>query len=350
MKNRKTTSLQGSIARHPLVMKAERLCNFYEIPTWIVAFSVYGAWLTLTFYFQAIPWYVLAVAAPLVIAWHGSLRHECTHNHPINRTVATIVGYPPLGLLDPFVLYREAHQKHHRNEHLTDPYEDPESFFHRQEDWETKSRFMRALWVFNQTFAGRMLIGPGLVYGRWFVIEIKAMLRGDMARMRIWAEHALLVSVVMYWVTQVCGISAWQYLLFFVYPGTSIGMIRSFYEHRYDESPLGRCVLVEKSLFFQLLFLNNNFHAVHHDKPGMPWYQLDEYYRARKEYYQNASENYVVESYGQLMREYLFTPVFYPVHPLINTSVHKPEEQPTVETPLVDVVLQPLYDEDLTAK
>jgi fatty acid desaturase len=351
MTDRKTNpdhlTLGDDVHRHPLVQKAERLCNAYEIPTWIVVFSVYGAWLTLTFYYQAIPWYAMMILAPLTIAWHGSLRHEATHNHPINKTVATFVGYPPLGLLDPFVLYRESHQKHHRNEHLTDPYEDPESYFHTQEDWEKKHRILKALWVFNQTFAGRMLIGPLMVYARWFGIEIKAMLRGDRSRMRIWGEHVVLVAAIMYWVTQVCGIPAWQYMLLFVYAGASVGMIRSFYEHRYDAEPLGRCVLVEKSLFFQLLFLNNNFHAVHHDKPGMPWYQLDEYYRARKDYYQQASAHYVVESYGKLMWNYLFTPVFYPVHPMgaAATSGHRPEDQPTVEKPLVDTVL-PTLDND----
>lgn len=332
------------IFRAPLVQKAARLCNAYEIPTWFVVLGVYGAWFTLTYYFHAIPLLAMAVLAPLVIAWHGSLRHEATHHHPINRNVATVVGYPPLGLLDPFVLYREAHQRHHRNEHLTDPYEDPESYFFRAEDWEQKSAFMQKLWLFNQTFAGRMVIGPALIYGRYFAIEIKAMLRGDRGRMRIWGEHVLLVAAVMYYVTQVCGIPAWQYLLLFVYPGASVGMIRSFYEHRYDAEPLGRCVVVEKSPFFQLLFLNNNFHAVHHEKPHLPWYMLDEQYAAQKAHYREANRDFVVESYGKLMREYLFTPVFHPVHPRDDTSRIPPEAQPTHEKPLLDTVLPSLDD------
>lgn len=344
MSDRKTHPPAQDIAREPMVRKARELCDRYEIPTWIVIFSVYGAWLTLTLYFHVIPWYVMAVLAPLVIAWHGSMRHEATHDHPMSRRVATVIGYPPLGLLDPFVLYRESHRKHHRNEYLTDPYEDPESFFYRAEDWERKSRFMQRLWVFNQTFAGRMLLGPLLVYGRWFAIELKAMWRGDRARMRIWAEHAVLVAVILYYVTQVCGIPVWQYLLFFVYPGASVGMIRSFYEHRYDAEPLGRCVLVEKSPFFQLLFLNNNFHAVHHDKPGLPWYKLGDHYRALRAHYHEASRDYVVESYGKLMRDYLFTPVFYPVHPRSDTSDLPPEAQPTKGKPLVDAVLPSLDD------
>ncbi|MCH2547988.1 MAG: fatty acid desaturase [Alphaproteobacteria bacterium] len=348
MTNKNNSSLQSEISRHPLVIKADRLCHYYEVPTWIVTICVYSLWLTLTFYFQAIPWYAMAILAPLTIAWHGSLRHEATHNHPINRKVATLVGYPPLNLCDPFVLYRESHQRHHRNEHLTDPYEDPESFFYRKEDWESKSWLMQKLWIFNQTFFGRMTIGPAIIYGRWYVREVKAMLLGDTTRMRIWAEHAIIVAALLYWVTQICGIALWQYVVFFAYPGISIGLIRSFYEHRYDASPLGRCVLVERSPFFQMLFLNNNFHAVHHDKPGMPWYQIDEYYRARKEYYQQASENYVVESYGQLMREFMFKPIFYPVHPLAETSHIPPEEHATHEKPLVDAVL-PIFEDDISA-
>lgn len=346
MTDPKKQALQQEIARHPLVMKAERLCNHYEIPTWIVAFCVYGLWITLTMHYAVIPWWVLAVLAPISIAWHGSLCHEATHNHPMNRTVASIIAYPPLGMLDPFVLYRESHQKHHRNEHLTDPYEDPESYFIRAEDWDKKSRFMQSLWMFNQTFAGRMLIGPALVYGRWFGIEIRAMLRGDRARMRIWGEHALLVGALLYYITQVCGIPAWQYFVLFVYPGASLGMVRSFYEHRYDAEPLGRCVVVENSPFFQLLFLNNNFHAVHHDKPGMPWYMLDDHYRSLKAHYQAANNDYIIASYGKLMWQHLFTPIFHPVHPRTDTSDIPPEAQPTREhAALVDAVIAPAVDD-----
>jgi fatty acid desaturase len=315
MQHRKPDPLAEDIARDPRVLMAARLSNRLEIPTWIVIFSVYGAWLTLTLYFHAMPWYVMALAAPLVIAWQGSLRHEATHGHPINRTVATIVGYPPLGLLDAFPLYRKTHIAHHRNEYLTDPDADPESYYIRRDTWERMSRPMRALMLANQTFVGRMVLGPLIGYGRYYAYEIRSLLRGDFSHVRIWAEHLLLVGVVMYYVTQVCGISAVEYLLYFVYPGASVGMIRSFYEHRYDESPLARCVVVEKTPFFQLLFLNNNFHAVHHDKPGLPWYMLDGYYAERKEYYQAMNMSYRVEGYAALMWHYLFRPIFHPVHP-----------------------------------
>lgn len=304
-----------TIRQAPLVQMAERICNRLEVPTWIVILGVYGAWLTLTLHFHSIPWYVMAVSAPLVIAWHGSLRHEASHGRPINIAVATVVGYPPLGLLDPFPLYRKTHIQHHRNEYLTDPDADPESYYVHHDTWERLPKAVRGLLLANQTFIGRMLLGPLISYGRYYWREVKALLRGDFSHARIWVEHAVLVAAVMYYVTQVCGIPAWQYLAFFVYPGTSVVMIRSFYEHRYDAEPLGRCVVVERSPFFQLLFLNNNFHAVHHDKPGLPWYVLDEYYAANREYYQSEGRSYPVQGYGGLMWRYLFRPVFHPAYP-----------------------------------
>lgn len=341
MESPKTPFSREEMRREPLVQMAERLCNRLEIPTWIVIFSVYGAWLTLTLYFNHIPWYAMAVFAPLVIAWQGSLRHEATHGHPINRTIATLVGYPPLGLLDPFLLYRKAHIAHHRNEHLTDPEVDPESYYVHRDSWAQMPKWLRGLLIVNQTFAGRMLLGPLIGYSRYYWHEAKALLRGDFSHARIWAEHVLLVAAVLYFVTQICGISAWQYFMFFVYPGASVGMIRSFYEHRYDAEPLGRCVVVEKSPFFQLLFLNNNFHAVHHDKPGLPWYMLDERYAEKKEYYQAMGMSYTVQSYGELMWHYMFRPIFHPVHPLEAT----PQEL-ALESRVDEVVAAKPLDDD----
>ncbi|WP_242600803.1 fatty acid desaturase, partial [Erwinia billingiae] len=52
----------------------------------------------------------------------------------------------------------------------------------------------------------------------------------------------------------------------------SLTKIRSFYEHRAEENPQARSVLNEAGPFWRLLFLNLNYHLVHHDLPGLPWY------------------------------------------------------------------------------
>ena len=293
----------------------ERFCHRIELPTWLVVIAIYGGWLALTWYYHAIPWYVMLVLAPIVIAWHGSLRHEACHGHPISRNIAAMVAAPPLNLIEPFPLYRKFHLEHHINPQLTIPVVDTESYYFSQESWDAMSPFKRKVRTFYQTYSGRMLLGPGLYFYSFFKTEMGALLRGEMAHGKIWLVQAFWMAAVLYWILAICHIPFWQYFVIFTYLGNSLGMTRSFYEHRYDKEPLARCVVVEKSPFFQYLFLNNNYHAVHHEKPHLPWYTLDDLYWANRDYYRTANNNYIVESYGRLIREHLFKPVFHPVHP-----------------------------------
>lgn len=307
-------------------------CESWELPTWTVALVIYGAWLTLTFHAEALPWYGLLTLGSLVIAWHSSLQHEACHGHPISFRVAGLVGLPPLSLITPFALYRKYHLIHHANQHITNPARDPESFYFRKADWEALPVAARMVLLANQTFAGRMVLGPAISTYRFLKWEMGKLLRGDFAHARIWLQHALLVALVLYWVMGVGGMSFMEYLLLFIYPGTSLAMIRSFYEHRYEASADARSIVVEQSPFFQLLFLNNNFHVVHHDLPRLPWFKIDEHYRANRLHYRTLNRNFVVPSYGGLMWEYLFRPVFHPVHPLDDQTLHTDLE--SEETPV----------------
>src|SRR6476620_10277408 len=61
-----------------------------------------------------------------------------------------------------FELYRRSHSQHHRNSYLTYPGENTESYYHEQEDWEDYGSLSRWLLIVNQTFLGRLFIGPFL--------------------------------------------------------------------------------------------------------------------------------------------------------------------------------------------
>ena len=79
----------------------------------------------------------------------------------------------------PFELYRQSHSQHHRNSYLTYPNEDTESYYHDEEDWEDYGDPWRWLLVVNQTFLGRLLIGPVLRTPRLFFKEAGKMIAGD---------------------------------------------------------------------------------------------------------------------------------------------------------------------------
>ena len=67
------------------------------------------------------------------------------------------------------------------------------------------------------------------------------------------------------------------------YPGISLALVRSFCEHQAAEQVGHRTIIVEASPFWSLLFLNNNLHVAHHDRPALAWYKLPAFYRAERQ-------------------------------------------------------------------
>jgi fatty acid desaturase len=74
---------------------------------------------------------------------------------------------------------------------------------------------------------------------------------------------------------------------------------------------------VESNLLFGVLYLYNNLHVAHHLQPTMPWYDIPAYYRAHRAELLTRNAHFVYRGYGELARQFLFVPVFSPVHPLI---------------------------------
>ncbi len=70
------------------------------------------------------------------------------------------------------------------------------------------------------------------------------------------------------------------------------------------------------------MFLNNNYHAVHHDLPHVPWYALRDVYETYRQQYLERSGGFLVRGYSEWLRFYAFAPVAHPAHgDLTNVSV-----------------------------
>ena len=67
-----------------------------------------------------------------------------------------------------------------------------------------------------------------------------------------------------------------------------------------------------------LLFLNNNYHLVHHEQPGLPWYRIPAEYRRRREEWQARNANYCYRGYWRIILQYLFWPKESPVSDVIS--------------------------------
>ena len=262
----------------------QHLWQSLEGPTWLVLLGTYGNWLMLTAYADRLPWFILLPFAGVIMCLHGSLQHELIHGHPTSkRWLNHALGFAPLALWIPFAIYRDSHLEHHRTEHLTHPERDPESFYVSAPAWARMGRLRRNLLVFNNTLLGRLLIGPPLVVGQFWWRELRRLYSGDKRYLATWLGHGIAVSAVLWWALSVCGITFWQYVLFFVWPGIALTLLRSYAEHRPAAIARHRTAIVECCWFWQLLFLNNSYHALHHLRPGLAWYQLPRRYRTEKD-------------------------------------------------------------------
>jgi fatty acid desaturase len=288
-----------------------------ELPTLALVFLVYGGWLAITLAYAHLSLWIVAPIAAALLTLHSSLQHEVLHGHPTRwRRLNRLIGIVPLSLWLPYERYRQTHLVHHVDERLTDPLDDPESYYWAPQQWERLNAAERLLVKAQTTLAGRVLIGPfwsvtRFWRGEW--IDIRAN-RGRSRK--IWLEHLIWCVPVLFWVSFVCEIPLWVYVLAMVVPGTAILLIRSFGEHRARPGARERTAIVERSWILGPLFLFNNLHSVHHDEPTMPWYEYNKRYRARREEFVRENGGLVYRGYFDVARRYLFRPHDAPAHPM----------------------------------
>ncbi len=302
--------------REQIAIERKRALWRGEWPTWLLIAVIYAGWLgTLAW------WRELGnVAATCLMiwwcAWYMSLQHELIHGHPTRwPAVNRLFGILPLAVWYPYQLYRDSHLHHHVDHHLTLPALDTESSYVSSAAWVGMNRPLRALLWFNRTFWGRMLVGPAIAISGTWTEAVRQPWRGDWRQVPMWLRHLAMLGGLLWWIDANFGVSAIWYLLAVAYPAQSLAMIRSYYEHRPAEEHKQRIVLNEAGPVFRLLFLNNNYHLVHHDFPSLPWYLLPRVYRARRAEYIARSGGFHVRGYWQLMRQFGFKPIDAPVHP-----------------------------------
>ena len=283
-----------------------------EGPTWAALSICYGLYLALTFWAADSWWAYLALA--FVIAFHSSLQHEMIHGHPtrwplVNEALVAL----PLGLSYPYRRYKETHLAHHRDARLTDPYDDPESWYVDPGVWIHLPGWVRWLLTANNCLAGRMLIGPALSFLRFVRADALSIARRRADIAIAWAPHLAGCTVVLGWLWFV-GASPLGYALA-AYGGLSLINMRSFLEHRAEDRVSGRSAIVEDGGLLGVLFLHNNLHAVHHAHPEMPWAAIPGFYARHKERFLAMNGGYFFASYWQVLRRHALRPKEPAPHP-----------------------------------
>ncbi len=280
-----------------------------EWQTVLLGVLIYGLFGLVTWYYHSLPgWFVFAVGG-FAVAWHGSLRHEAVHLHPTSSAnINDLFVLPSLDLYLPFRLYLQSHTQHHINENLTYPEIDPESYYLFHHNWDTLPRWrQRGYWTFH-TLAGRLFLYPFWMIPCFLKDEVQRFVCGDLSNLEAWIWHFFGVVLTLSWVSGVCGIPFWEYLLLFVYPGTSFTLLRSFAEHRSHPDFEGRTAVLEAESLFGILYLYNNYHTLHHNAPDMAWYKLPALFREKREDLLKQNHGYLIRGYRELFRKYLFNP------------------------------------------
>lgn len=287
-----------------------------EWPTWLLIVLVYGAWLAGLLLTRA---HGLVWGTPLLIlatAWYMSLQHELVHGHPTRlRWLNKLLGYAPLAAWFPFTVYLESHLRHHHDADLTLPGIDPETHYVSQATWQRSGGLMRALFVLRKSFWGRLLVGPAMAVAAMLREALGQLRAGELRHLPMWGLHLAALAALLWLVERVAGIAPWYYLLAVAYPALALVMVRSYYEHRAAPDCKHRTVLNEAAWPMRLLYLNNNYHLVHHDLPALPWYLLGRVYRADRAAYFARSGGFRIGGYAQLAWRFGFRAIDAPVHP-----------------------------------
>ena len=269
----------------------------------------YGAWMGLVIYGDVIYPVLWVIACGVILTLFWSLIHEVVHGHPtVNQTLNRLLVVFPIGWVFPYERFRETHLEHHDTGKLTDPFDDPESWYLTTSEWMLRSRLAQYLLQFNNTLFGRMLIGPLISLTRFYGSEIKLTLsrKPEAASIVVpWAVHLLLCGMIVVFLVQFSSVYWWQHALA-AYVGVSFLLVRTFLEHQANENHEERTVIIEKSCPIAFLFLFNNLHFVHHSYPGIPWYQLPGVYNHNRAAFLEQNNGYVYSSYLQILPNIFF--------------------------------------------
>ena len=288
----------------------------FEWPNGLLILAIYGAWAALLWFHDRLPLLLADAALVVVVAWFMSLQHELLHGHPTRHDgINRLFGLLPLSAWYPYDLYRDSHLAHHRDELLTTPGVDPESNYVEPAAWQAMGPLRRWLHTAMRTVLGRFLLGPAIILPAvWADIVTGPMQRGWPA-VRTWVEHLGLLALLLWGVQSVSGISPLHYLFGIAYPALGLAMLRSLYEHRPAREVGHRIVINEAGWFWRLLYLNNNYHSVHHAVPGLAWYRIPALWRAQRERFLAGNGQFHLQGYGGLIWRHALRPIDSPVHP-----------------------------------
>ena len=313
-----------------------RVARAIEWPTVALGACIYLCWAAVTFFHASLPWWVLLAAGGWLCAWHNSFQHELIHGHPtrwagLNRRF----GLLPLSLWLPFDRYRALHLAHHRDHFLTDPIEDPETQYFTVPSWLRLGTLGRGVSRLCARLAGRAVIGPVWAIGRFLYRDTRRLIADASGVRTAWGAHLPGLALGLLWLVVVCRFDLFAYVALFVIPGMSLLMLRSLAEHRAAPDQDHRTAIVERAPVLGLLYLFNNLHVAHHERPAVAWYRLPGLYRRERARLIEKNGGLVYAGYFDVACRFFLSAHDQAVHP------YRPGLVPPEAPPLSDEVIAP---------
>ncbi len=313
-----TESVLDLAATHPETGRSTSLRRL-EWPTMAIGITIFGGWLATTRFHRALPTPVVIALLGWLLAWSSSFQHEVLHGHPTPwRWLNDAIGRITLELWLPYDHYKRTHLRHHRDEYLTDPFDDPESKYVAGRRWEEIGPTLRALLRLNRTLVGRLVVGPLLTVWAYLVGQFNELISGEGKpgegdpRSR-WACHVPYAAFTVLWL-MMNHVEWWHYALS-MWIAQGLIHLRSFAEHRWMPDGVGRSASVASRGPLAVLFLNNNLHTAHHRRMGLAWYQLPAFARRIDAPAIAAAGAGSFTSYGEVFRRYAVRSIDDAVYP-----------------------------------
>ena len=294
-----------------------------EWPTIALILFCYSSWFVAGFWiWPAYPALALAVMS-VTVALQSSLMHEVLHGHPTrNGRLNEAFVCLPIGLVWPYRRFRALHLRHHRDERLTDPFDDPESFYQAQWKHRRMPMIVRCVLRLNNVMLLRLVLGPVLGVAGLIWTDINSIMAGSRRVLIAWALHVFWSIPILGLIVAAFDIPVWLYMAVPVWIGHGIISIRTYAEHQWSEAPECRTIIVERSLL-GILFLNNNLHAVHHARPNVAWYRLPALYRADRSEWRKKNGGYVFPNYLSLLARHALKAKEPVVHPAWRRDIER---------------------------
>ena len=166
----------------------------------LASYAVWGALLVFGHLISPLLWVIISA---LNLTLFMSITHEVVHGHPTRDSrLNRLLIFFPIGWSLPYERFRDTHIDHHETNELTDPFDDPESWYLANYQWMESNQFTRSVLDFNNTLFGRMLIGPIIGLARFYLGELRAILFNTHGTrnqlLQVWVLHFALCGVLLF--------------------------------------------------------------------------------------------------------------------------------------------------------